>query len=548
MSEGRDWHLSLARNGLAGFRRGRETRGRETSFARPRLVLAVAMLGALAILVTAPPGARAAFNGNNGKIVFTSSRDANFEIYSMNADGSAQTDLTNNSAGDIAPEWSADGTKIAFTSFRDSGNAEIYVMNSDGTGQTRLTNDAAVDSNATWSPDGQKIAFRSDRSGGDWDIYAMNADGTAQTNLTNSPGLDDLPAWSPDGSTIAFQSGRDGNYEIYAMNADGTGQVDLTNDPDADRNPTWSPGGTKIAFDTSRDGNLEIYSMNADGTAQTDLTTNASDDSEPAWSPDSTKITFRSQRDGNAEIYATAANGTGQSRLTNNTAYDSRPNWQPVIPGFARPKGATPVRAPLTIAYVQCTSSFNKTHSPPLVAPACSPPAQTSGNLTVGTLDVNGLPAGFSGSVSYMVHIGQPGPPDDSDVLIDATLTDVRCNSGVSTCESGALSDYTGNLQATATMQITDKYNGLAPTGGPESATVTDMPLPATVPCTATATSTGALCSIDTSVNSLIPGAIKDAKRQILQLGQVEVFDGGPDGDVSTLPNDLFATEGLWVP
>jgi hypothetical protein len=158
------------------------------------------------------------------------------------------------------------------------------------------------------------------------------------------------------------------------------------------------------------------------------------------------------------------------------------------------------------------------------------------------------LPAGFSGFVTYAARIGAAGPPDDSDVPISATLVDVRCQSGVSACEAGALSDYTGNLQLTTAVRITDKFNGLAPTGGPESATVTDMPLPALVPCAVTATTTGATCSLNSSVNALIPGAIKDAKRQILQLGRIEVLDGGPDGDVSTSPNDLFAIEGLWVP
>ena len=74
----------------------------------------------------------------------------------MNADGTAQTRLTNNAAIDDGPAWSPDGTKIAFTSNRD-GNDEIYVMNADGTGQTRLTNNAADDS----SPPGPPTARRS---------------------------------------------------------------------------------------------------------------------------------------------------------------------------------------------------------------------------------------------------------------------------------------------------------------------------------------------------------------------------------------------------
>jgi len=96
------------------------------------------------------------FPGLNGKIAFTSIRDGNEEIYVMNADGTDQTRLTNNPAGDWNPDWSPDGTRIAFNSNRESGQDEIYVMNPDGSGVTDLTNNPASDGSPTWSPDGTK--------------------------------------------------------------------------------------------------------------------------------------------------------------------------------------------------------------------------------------------------------------------------------------------------------------------------------------------------------------------------------------------------------
>ena len=79
------------------------------------------------------------------------------------------------SADDGSPAWSPDGQKIMFSSKRD-GNSEIYTMDTDGKNQHRLTDNSALDTSPAWSPDGQKIAFVSDRDG-NCEIYVMDADG-----------------------------------------------------------------------------------------------------------------------------------------------------------------------------------------------------------------------------------------------------------------------------------------------------------------------------------------------------------------------------------
>ena len=87
----------------------------------------------------------------NTKIAFTSRRDGNWEIYTMNPDGTDLINLTNHPVADFHPSWSPDGTKIAFGSNRD-GNEEIYTMNIDGTDTVRLTNHPSVDIFPAWSP------------------------------------------------------------------------------------------------------------------------------------------------------------------------------------------------------------------------------------------------------------------------------------------------------------------------------------------------------------------------------------------------------------
>jgi serine/threonine protein kinase len=258
------------------------------------------------------------------RILFQSERDGNWEIYSMNADGSEQIRLTKNDAVDRVPAWSPDGERIAFTSNRDD-NYEVYIMRADGSNVVRLTNNSAWDDVPDWSPDGRQIAFTSTRDGNE-EIYVMNVDGSNQIRLTNNPAHDYGPTWSPDGRYIAFHSDRSGRFEIYVMKADGSEQRNLTNKT-GDWMPAWSPDGRRIAFVSNRDGNMEIYVMNADGSGQTRLTVTSAWEWHPAWSSDGQRIAFKSDRDGNAEIYVMNADGSGQVNLTNNPAHDADPKW-----------------------------------------------------------------------------------------------------------------------------------------------------------------------------------------------------------------------------
>ena len=279
----------------------------------------------------------------DGKIAFTSQRDGQGEIYVMNADGSEQTNISNNPAFESHPSWSPDGTKIAFGSNRD-GNDEIYVMNADGSEQTNISNNPEGDYAPDWSPDGTKITFTSLRDG-NFEIYVMNADdGSDVTRLTDNPFVDEFPAWSPDGTKIAFDSNRDideqtglHNEEIYIMNTDGSNPTRLTTSPNFDGIPDWSPEGTKIAFSSGRDGNAEIYVMNADGSNPTRLTTTSpANEFTSSWSPDGTKIAFDSNKDDDSspnsgfEIYVMNADGSNPTRLTTiNPTNDDSPDWGP---------------------------------------------------------------------------------------------------------------------------------------------------------------------------------------------------------------------------
>ena len=143
----------------------------------------------------------------------------------------------------------------------------------------------------------------------------------------------------------------------------------------------------------------------------------------------------------------------------------------------------------------------------------------------------------MSGSVRFGAILGDPATEEDeADVGLRVQITDVRVN--------GTLADYAGEVQAQAMTRLTDRTGS---EGDP--ATATDVRFPLTTPCTPTAASdVGSTCTLDTTLDALIPGAIVERQRTILQLGQVRVVDGGPDGDVATEPNTVFLRQGVFVP
>ena len=276
-----------------------------------------------------------------GRILFSSDRDGDYDIYVMNTDGSDVTRLTDNSASSVTvPRWSPDGRRILFDSDRD-GDYDIYVMNADGSGITRLTDNSNWDRDPSWSPDGRRITFMSDRDG-DRDIFVMNADGSGVIRLTHSSASDSNPSWSPDGQRIAFNSDRDGDHDIYVMDADGSGITRLTNSSADDADPIWSPDGRRIAFNSDRAGDWDIFVMNADGDGVTRLTDSSADDTDPIWSPDGRRIAFESDRDGDKDIFVMNVDGSGITRLTNSSADDREPSWSPAATAALAPPPPPP--------------------------------------------------------------------------------------------------------------------------------------------------------------------------------------------------------------
>lgn len=214
-------------------------------------------------------------------LAFASIQNGNSDIYTMRADGSELTNLTNNPAFDGNPFWSPDGKQIAFVSDR-SGSAQIYLMSADGSNSIQLTNgegNSAFDMNGSfsWSPDGQKLIFANKLPGEQgWKLYVMDINDKTSSAVTNESGVYLRPAWSPDGEHIAFiYSGSESSSlppRLFVIDKNGNHLTELTASLQIDESLSilhysWSREGTSIIFTAKdvRSGENTVYQASPDG-------------------------------------------------------------------------------------------------------------------------------------------------------------------------------------------------------------------------------------------------------------------------------------------
>jgi hypothetical protein len=221
-----------------------------------------------------------------------------------------------------------------------------------------------------------------------------------------------------------------------------------------------------------------------------------------------------------------------------------------------RPKAANQIKVALVPAFNP--SDNTSTHGPPLGAPSGPPVPSGLGAGTGGGTPVTDGAANMDNAfVKIQVFQGVVGPPDTSDVLITSNVTDVRCAAGAGAGACGPTNspgrpDYVGESQGTSNIRITDHYNG--PPGFTSPGTVADLPFTVkavNAGCVSTASTTvGSTCTANTSANAAVPAAVKTNKRAVVEVNTINIFDGGPDGNLTTgVPaTSKSLTQGIFIP
>ena len=225
------------------------------------------------------------FSPNGDRILFTSYATGFPRIHVMNA-ATMETRVLAEQPGTMtfAPRFAPDGQTVVF-SLEQDGNADIYAMDSDSGAISQLTNAPSIETAPSFSPDSSQLVFESDRSGSQ-QIYVMPAGGGEPVRISSGKGKYGTPVWSPRGDLIAFTKISGGQFHIGVFRTDGSEERLLTSSF-LDEGPTWAPNGRVVMFTretAGSAGSATLWSVDISGRNPHQVPTETAA-SDPSWSP-----------------------------------------------------------------------------------------------------------------------------------------------------------------------------------------------------------------------------------------------------------------------
>jgi TolB protein len=249
------------------------------------------------------------------------------EIYTCDYDGKLRRQLSKNHSINISPAWSHDTNKLVFTSYRRN-NPDLYLIDFLKARERRLTDRQGFNAAAAWSATDRLLALMQ-RYGSHSEITIIDAlTGKTKLRLTNSPANQASPCWSPDNSEIAFVSDRGGTPQIYITAATGgTPWRRLTHNAPYNANPDWSNTNDTIVYASRIDGIFQICTIKPDHTQFRQLTFAPVNCEDPCWSPNGRHIIFTRKVKGVRQLITMDSRGRERRQLTFDKLDKSAPAW-----------------------------------------------------------------------------------------------------------------------------------------------------------------------------------------------------------------------------
>lgn len=266
------------------------------------------------------------------KIYYISTRTGSKEVWAMDYDGQNQHAITHLGSISLSPRISPDNSRLAFASLgREGWTVRMYSLELNRFVAFPAGVGGGSNQSPAWSADGSKVAFSSSRTGNP-EIWLADASGGNLHKLTAFRGPNVAPTFNPrTGAQIAWVSGRTGEPQIYTMDIDGSNVQRITDGGYA-VSPSWSPNGQLLAFSWNRKygpgdpGGDDIHVIDLASKDYLQITHESGSNDFPSWAPDGRHIVFQRTIGGQTQIWTMLADGTQQHQLTH-SGNNSMPNW-----------------------------------------------------------------------------------------------------------------------------------------------------------------------------------------------------------------------------
>lgn len=236
----------------------------------------------------------------SAKIAVVSNRSGKKELYLCDMDGQNMRQITNDRSIVMGPRWSADGTRIVFTSYL-RGFPGIYMANLATGKRDRLASYGGLNASGALSPDGRSMAMILSVEGNP-ELYIKDLRSGKLRRLTYTTKANEAsPSWSPDGKQIAFVSDMSGKPQVYVISSSGGTAQRLTTTGTENVSPDWGPNG--IAFCTRVGGKYKIAVADPAARTLMVLDTDWADYEDPSWAPDGRHIICSRTANHRSSIY-----------------------------------------------------------------------------------------------------------------------------------------------------------------------------------------------------------------------------------------------------
>jgi TolB protein len=238
-----------------------------------------------------------------GKLAFVGKQRGVSEIYTSDLLFNRVRPLTADRSLVTGPSWSADGTKLLYTTYYKTGFPDIYMIDLSSGRKKPVATYKGTNSGGEFSPDGRSIAMSLSGSG-NAEIFVADANGKKPRRLTTNKSLETSPTWSPDGRRLAFTSDARGKPQIYEISANGGPMRRIpTNVSSYCAEPAWNPVKENlIAFTAAVGSGFQIVLYDFKTRSSTILTTVSQSAVEPTWLNDGRHLVFTKRQQGRTRL------------------------------------------------------------------------------------------------------------------------------------------------------------------------------------------------------------------------------------------------------